>query len=205
VPEESATLFNKSFLFIEKEFVKMGRKVKDLTGMIFHELTVIGVAGKTRSGSITWLCKCSCGNEKTFSSDHLTRKKSPVKSCGCKRIRYGSDHHQWKGCGDISGNWWYNHVLRERRSRRFQLPVTVTVEYAWDLFLRQKKKCALSGLPLVIAASTYGTASIDRIDNSKGYEPDNIQWVHKDINFMKGKYSQEYFVEMCKKVACEIS
>lgn len=176
--------------------------MKDLHGMTFHDLKVIGIAGKTRSGNITWLCKCSCGNEKVFSSDHLTRKKSPVKSCGCKRVRYGSNHHQWKGCGDISGNWWYNHILRETKQKTHNpIPITITIEYAWELFLEQDKKCALSELPLVIAASTYGTASIDRIDSSKGYEPGNIQWVHKDINFMKGKYSQEYFTQMCKRVA----
>ena len=81
------------------------------------------------------------------------------------------------------------------------MPVTITIEYAWELFLKQEKKCSLSGLEITIGLSgKYNTASIDRIDSSKGYEPGNIQWVHKDINFMKRTYSQEYFTNMCKLV-----
>jgi len=45
------------------------------------------------------------------------------------------------------------------------------------------------------------TASIDRINNSRGYLKGNIQLVHKDINFMKGKMSQDDFIKMCKLVA----
>lgn len=178
-------------------------RLKDLTGQKFHLLTVIKRAGANRQGSSTWLCKCDCGNEITASSDHLTRKKDPIKGCGCKRYMKGNEKPQWNGAGEISGGWWYNRVSRERdQKRRTKVPATVTIEFAWDLFLKQNRKCALSGVDLVISTTHhYNTASIDRIDSSKGYEEDNIQWVHKHINFMKRTYSQEYFIEMCKKVA----
>tara|TARA_R110000851_G_scaffold332593_1_gene509159 strand:+ start:191 stop:766 length:576 start_codon:yes stop_codon:yes gene_type:complete len=177
-------------------------RLKDLTGKTFHDLTVKSRAGSNRQGLVTWLCECACGKEKVYSSDHLTRKKSPVKSCGCLQRRSGKDHHQWGGCGEISGNWFYNHVLRERKTKRTRVPVTVTIEDVWELFLKQGRKCALSGVGLDIASTgKYNTASIDRIDSSKGYEMGNIQWVHKHINFMKRTYSQEYFIEMCSKVA----
>ena len=45
------------------------------------------------------------------------------------------------------------------------------------------------------------TASLDRIDSKKAYTVDNIQWVHKDINMLKNKYDQEYFIHMCTLVA----
>jgi hypothetical protein len=183
----------------------------DLTGKIFHNLKVVGKASANRQGSITWLCECVCGNKKTVSSDHLTRKKSPVKSCGCLSHKQGERHSQWKGCGDISGGWWSTHVVRERKqSKRAKIPVDITIEYAWELFIKQNKMCALSGQILTIGTNRYNTASIDRIDSSKGYIEGNIQWVHKDINFMKRTYSQEYFIGMCKMVfnhtggACEI-
>jgi hypothetical protein len=177
--------------------------LKDLTGKTFYDLTVKSRAGANRQGNATWLCECSCGKEKVYSGDHLTRKKSPVKSCGCKMVRSGPRHSQWKGYGEISGNWFYNHVLRERKQGdRTRVPVTITIEYAWELFLKQGRKCALSGIELDIERTAkYNTASIDRIDSSKGYEPGNVQWVHKHINFMKRTYSQEYFIEMCSKVA----
>lgn len=109
---------------------------------------------------------------------------------------------QWKGLGDISGGWWSSHVTRERKQNiRTRVPVEITIEYAWELFLKQNRKCALSGVELTISkTSRYNTASIDRIDSSKGYIEGNIQWVHKHVNFMKRTYSQEYFIEMCRKI-----
>ena len=44
------------------------------------------------------------------------------------------------------------------------------------------------------------TASFDRIDNSKGYEVGNIQWVHKEINMMRGTLSVDRFIELCEFV-----
>lgn len=178
-------------------------KLKDLSGLTFNNLTVVRRASSNRQGNSTWLCKCSCGTEVVYSSDHLTRKKFPVKSCGCiKKTRKGKQHHQWSGYEEISGNWWYNHVARERKQKtRTKVPVNITIEYAYNLYLAQGKKCALSGLPLVISNShQYNTASLDRIDSSKGYEYANVQWVHKHINFMKRTYSQYYFIKMCKLV-----
>ena len=46
-----------------------------------------------------------------------------------------------------------------------------------------------------------GTASLDRIDSSKGYTKDNVQWVHKDINYIKRDLSDSEFITLCKKVA----
>jgi len=46
-----------------------------------------------------------------------------------------------------------------------------------------------------------GSPSLDRIDSSKGYIKGNVQWIHKDVNIMKNKFNQEYFIEMCKLVA----
>ena len=42
------------------------------------------------------------------------------------------------------------------------------------------------------------------IDNSKGYEIGNVQWVHKDINMMRNKYDITYFIKMCRLVALNI-
>jgi hypothetical protein len=44
------------------------------------------------------------------------------------------------------------------------------------------------------------TASVDRIDSSKGYIKGNVQWVHKTINKMKWGYSQGEFIEFCEAV-----
>jgi hypothetical protein len=45
------------------------------------------------------------------------------------------------------------------------------------------------------------TASLDRIDSSKSYNKNNIQWVHKDVNKMKWAFNQNHFIKFCKLIA----
>ena len=76
------------------------------------------------------------------------------------------------------------------------------------MLLKQNRKCALTGVYIDLTESRKSfnvdfelmTASIDRIDSKKGYEPNNIQWVHKDINRMKWAFPQNQFIEMCQLV-----
>lgn len=176
--------------------------LKDLTGSTFNGMKVLGLTQTRRNGKAEWRCECHCGKVFSASGDHLTRKASPIKSCGCQHHKAGARHHQWLGAGEISGNWWYNHVLRERKQKvREKVPVTLKVQEAWELFQEQNGTCALSGVPLLFSTDhSMNTASLDRIDSSKGYEPGNVQWVHKHLNFMKRTYSQDYFIEMCGSV-----
>jgi len=58
----------------------------------------------------------------------------------------------------------------------------VTIEEAWQVFLAQDKKCAISGVELKFAKNymkdpTSQTASLDRKDSAKDYTPENVQWV----------------------------
>ena len=80
----------------------------------------------------------------------------------------------------------------------------ITKEYIWDLFIKQNRKCALSGIELTFPLKNNDksyNASLDRIDSSLGYIEGNVQWVDKTINIMKNKFNQTYFIELCKKVA----
>jgi hypothetical protein len=45
------------------------------------------------------------------------------------------------------------------------------------------------------------TASLDRIDSSKGYIEGNLQWVHKNINMLKGNMLDNTFIEWCHKIS----
>jgi len=176
-------------------------KLNDLTGKKFFHLKVIkrveNIRDKTR-----WLCLCDCGREHIVNADHLTRKTNPVKSCGCKRVRYGPRHAQWSGCGEISGGWWTNHVDTKEGRRRKKQEVKISIDYAWKLFVKQNRKCALSGEDIYFPKmwAEKGTASLDRIDSSKGYIKGNVQWVHKYVNLMKNRLTQEYFLELCNKI-----
>jgi len=173
----------------------------NLEGQKFGRLLVIELLGSSRGGSKLWKCLCDCGNETTASTRHLNRKgKSVVRSCGClKQDNSGSNVKNWKGFGEISGGWWTQRVMRRERTR-VKVAINIDIKYAWKLFLKQNRKCALSGIDLTIGLKNIHNASIDRIDSSKGYIKGNIQWVHKDINKMKNTYTVDYFKHLCKLV-----
>lgn len=176
---------------------------KDLRTQKFGKLLVLSIHSKSRNGHIRYTCLCDCGKETNVLGTHLIQGNT--KSCGCDKP-VGKTHHQWKGVGEMSGDFWHMHIVRSAngdKGKRKPVELTLTMDEAWDLFLKQNRKCALSGIelsfPRVSKDKSY-TASLDRIDSSKGYILDNVQWVHKDINLMKNKFDNQYFINMCKNI-----
>lgn len=177
--------------------------MKNLIGIQFGKLKVESVHSKTRNGHIRYTCLCQCGNYANILGTHLLQGNT--QHCGCGRPK-SSAHPQWTGVGDMSGNFW-NHIVRgangQKTKSRRKVPLTITKEEAWNLFILQDRKCALSGIILKFPNGCKDksfTASLDRIDSSKGYENGNVQWVHKDINIMKNKFENQYFINMCKRI-----
>jgi len=123
--------------------------------------------------------------------------------CGCRigfpQKKSGSNSKNWKGFGEIPhGLWWDISNKAKTRNLIFE----ISIEEAWALFLKQGRKCALSGIDLVFKSPDIKkTASLNRIDSSKGYTLDNIQWVHKRVNLMKMSLSQEEFIYFCNKIS----
>lgn len=106
---------------------------------------------------------------------------------------------------------WYEGISKkywsslEFGARNRNLEFNITIEDGWNLYILQDKRCALSGVDIVFAEfSKYQiaqTASLDRIDSSKGYTIENIQWIHKAIQKMKWAYNEEEFIDWCVKIA----
>lgn len=175
----------------------------NLIGQKFNLLTVIEDTGKRASGrhhgEKIWKCLCDCGNFNELATSRLTL--SSTKSCGCLQRRRKDKSPNWRGFGQISADVWYR-INSEAQGRKIDF--SLTIEEAWDQFEKQNGICSLSGLKLKFPEKSKEkskTASLDRIDSSKGYTKDNIQWVHKDINWMKNRFDQNYFIEMCKRIA----
>lgn len=176
-------------------------KSKDITGMKFGKLTVECYLGsRFYSGRKRRFYKavCECGGSIELPGDSI--KYGKTSSCGCLKWQFGPNNPKWGGHGEISGNYW-DHILRGAKNRSYI--VTVTIEDAWDLFLKQNRKCALSGLSLTfgVLKEEEKTASLDRIDSKDGYTLENVQWVHKDINRMKQHFNESRFINLCKIVA----
>jgi hypothetical protein len=173
--------------------------ILQLSGKKFGKLTVLQrVASK--NGNSIWLCLCDCGKSREYAGVILTAGKAV--SCGCGRVGKNSSH--FSGFKDISAHYW-GHVRSNAAVRGLEF--SIGIEEVWKTYENQNKKCALSGLDIVFSSSPkqiankFQTASIDRIDNSIGYIPENIQILHKDINKMKNIHSERYFVELCLAVS----
>lgn len=125
-------------------------------------------------------------------------KFTPWLTCGKPQI--GSDNGTWCGYKEISGTLW-KQIKNSANVRN--LLFRINIKYIWRLFLKQDRKCALSGIELKFDSRQRikdGNASLDRIDSSKGYIKGNVQWVHKDLNTMKMDLTEEEFLKYCVMV-----
>jgi hypothetical protein len=169
----------------------------DLTGQRFGKLVVVKLLPeRTVCKTRIWLCKCDCGANKGVRRSSLVA--GMTKTCGCGAHPNRQANVNWRGYGEISLDF-FTTVKRNAEMR--SLEFNITIEYLWDLYIKQDKKCNLSGLPIQFGAKRATTsASVDRVDSLLGYVEGNVQWVHKKINIMKNVYSQEEFITLCKQV-----
>lgn len=73
---------------------------------------------------------------------------------------------------------------------------TITVEDILKLKEKQNNKCVYSGIELAWERNNNNKASIDRIDSTKGYTPDNIQLVTKVVNQAKNNLTHNEFITL---------
>jgi hypothetical protein len=119
-----------------------------------------------------------------------------------QKLKNKEEMPQVKYKSNLIPDWYWKNIIRgaEIRSMKFE----IDIDYAWELFLKQNGVCALSGIPIEFHgkySNTIQTASLDRIDSSKGYEMHNLQWLTKKLNRLKLNFSQELFLDMCKNIS----
>ncbi len=163
-----------------------GNNVKDLTGKEFGSLTVLRRAG-SREKLATWECECDCGRTVTYTGADLRQGKATT--CGCKKGR--KNKRNWQGEGEIPRSYWSSLTFNAEKRK---IPLDTCIKEAHSLWVSQNRMCKLTKLPISFADHT---ASLDRKDNSLGYVKGNIQWVHKDVNKLKGTFDQNRLVELC--------
>lgn len=170
----------------------------ELMSKPFGHLTFVCFVEPGPKGVTRCKWKCDCGNEKICNLWHVL--SNDTKSCGCLRHRKHNQSPNWNGYGDLSGNVW-NRIKHNAKSR--DIPFLVTPKEVWDCFVKQNRKCALSGVDLQFDSGygkSDGNASLDRIDSAKPYTADNIQWVHKHVNNIKWDFSEKELLEWVEKI-----
>lgn len=183
-----------------------GQSSKYDIGKTIYGLTILSVQQNGRRCYVE--CKCECGKTCVKRRDGITSGRVRYCSAKCTRIKnntlmFGSRNSAFKGIGKV-GSCFYRNIIRGAKRRN--LTFDIDIEYISMLFDKQKGRCALSGLPISFGPirSSATTASLDRIDSSKGYVDGNVQWVHKLVNRMKMDISQETFMNICCAVADNI-
>lgn len=188
---------------------KRSNPIKNLIGKKFGLLLVIKhlgtkyIYGKNKH---MWLCECDCGIIKPLMEQAL--KSGGTKSCGCLNMATGNKNKTYRGYEKISGSLWSK--IKQTAKKR-NLEFDITIKYAWNLYIQQNKKCKLSKLDIIFAETAikhnngFTTASLDRIDSSKGYVEGNVQWLHKHINQMKWNHNENKFIELCHLVSNNLS
>lgn len=154
---------------------------KDLTGKQFGRLTVKALTRKYNN--VYWICECSCGNEAIVSSRNLGRKLKPTNSCGCiasewlskntPTLKHGlsrtREHSIWRGMIDRCHN-------QKNSSYSYYGAKGIEVFAEWrDDFMAFYNH---------IGARPSNKHEVDRIDNLKGYEPNNVRWVLRRENIL---------------------
>jgi hypothetical protein len=172
----------------------------NLLGKRFGYGIVIAFAGYYYKGCISkrrcvvWKLRCDCGNEYETISEYLTNGN--CSSCGCMKKNFHNVPNMSNGRTKATISVYFKNIQQNAKRRGYDF--CMTQNELLDLFYKQNSKCALSNETISFENKT---ASLDRIDNTKGYSIDNVQWVHRTINFMKNTLLQQDFIQWCHKVS----
>lgn len=88
----------------------------------------------------------------------------------------------------------------KRRAKLKEWDYDLSLEALIEIWETQQGLCALSGVELGYIGSEWNVASLDRIEPTKGYTVDNIQWIAWRVNDAKSNMTNQDFISMCTAI-----
>lgn len=178
-------------------------KFVDLTGKTFGKLTILrrsGTQGKGRRSTSVWHCVCICGKEEEFSTSNITDIKYPACS-QCKKDDISIRARDRVKRPNLPMSDYYSSYKRNSQNRKIE----------WDIsphlfLLLTSQNCIYCGQkPSRKVRDKYGdrelyVSGLDRVDNRRGYLPDNVVPCCKICNYAKKAYSLPEFLEWVSNV-----
>lgn len=149
----------------------MGRKLIDLTGKRFGRLVCLSHPYKTSN----WICVCDCGKKKVVSSSSI--RKGTTQSCGCLNAELAA---QRKRTHSMSGTREYETWAR-MISRCEKKNDKAYARYGGrGIFVCNRWRNSFGLFYKDVGPRPSNKHSLDRINNSLGYFPENCRWATKD-------------------------
>lgn len=144
--------------------------VKNMLGMRFEKLAVVGRAPNLPDGTAMWLCRCDCGEVRQIAGSGLRAGRN--KSCGCASPRFTTERTETHGMSRTRTYRIWCGMLRRcsesaaGKSRRLYFEKGIRVCDRWKDF-----ECFLEDMGPAPAG-----LSIERANGNVGYEPGNCRW-----------------------------
>lgn len=180
---------------------KGGRPKSSLSyvGQTYGRLTVLNQYSKKKS--IYFTCKCECGVIKDFRKDCISGPTAETVSCGCRINELYSERRKMGQKNRDEGKDVVSAIWSRAKYRAKQKGLDFTIEQK-DIIIPDK--CPLLGINIIPKAKDrIHSPSLDRIDSTKGYTPDNVWIISNRANTLKNDASLqelELLVENLKRL-----